>query len=579
MSAEQVRESIIVADCGRGLIRATLVEVIEGVCRFVAQGTSPSTVEPPHEDLGTGLREALAALEAATARRFTDRTRVIMPQEDTGDGTDAFLASVAATPPLRVAILASSSGAVLNALLTVARRSPVTVLPALTIDPEAPLDDATHATIAALGRLRPDLLLIVTPTETERALPRLLGLAGEIVGAPPTAETDAVPAILVLAGEVGRDAATVAFGRGYEFGFLPIDELDPTNLALTIEAEILDLGNRRAAAALPGFENMTRMSVAPPLARARAIDLVNRFMGLQFGCEVITVDLDEGFTYCWSRNSEGRALSEPALDLALGAANLLTALPLSEVIRWIPFSISEDEIRNWILNRALRPFTIPTSQKDQLIEAAIVRELLHTGTVELGSNAQGTLAPDLLVGGSFFARWPNPVEAFLTLIDGIDPRPVNGLVQVALDRDGLLPLVGVLGVLEPDRAAELFEHDGLLDLGACIIINCPVGEEVQGEMLREVGQPVTFSVTGGTMLRLPLAEGERAKSLRFAPGGRAQIGQGGAGKGAVFEAATAPHGGPVGLVIDARGRPLPLARNEQDRFVRLQSWATALGKS
>lgn len=167
----------------------------------------------------------------------------------------------------------------------------------------------------------------------------------------------------------------------------------------------------------------------------------------------------------------------------------------------------------------------------------------------------------------------------MALIDGIDPRPANGLVQVALDRDGLLPLIGVLGMLEPDRAAELFEHDGLLDLGACVIVNCPAGEEVQGELLRANGQSVPFAVTGGTLLRLPLPEGERARALRFAPGGRAQIGQGGAGKGAVFAETTAPHGGPIGLIIDARGRPLPLSRNEQDRFARLQTWVAALGKS
>ena len=100
--------------------------------------------------------------------------------------------------------------------------------------------------------------------------------------------------------------------------------MEPTNLALTIEAEILDFGNRRAAATLQGFDTMAQMSAAPPLARARAIDLVNRFMGLLFGCEVITVDLDEGFYFCWSKSSDGRSLSEPALDLALGAANLRT---------------------------------------------------------------------------------------------------------------------------------------------------------------------------------------------------------------------------------------------------------------
>jgi hypothetical protein len=575
MSDGHVLESIIVADCGKALTRVSLVEIVEGVCRFVAQGTSPSTIEAPHDDIGAGLRAALTALEESTMRRFVERNRLAMPQEDTGDGVDAFLATVAVAPPLRVAMLTSGGGTMVDALLTIARRSPVTVLPTLTVDPGGHSDDTTRATVITLKRLRPDLLLIVAPGDVERALPRLLGLASEVVGS--TVVGDAAnPAILVIADQRGQDSATAAFGRGYEFGFLPINDSDPATIALTVEAELLDLGNRRASATLPGFDSVEALSAAPPLARARAIDLVNRFMALQFDCEVLTVDLDEGFTCCWARGGEGRALSEPALDLALGAANLLTALPLGEVLRWLPFSMSEAGLREWILNRAIRPFTVPVSRKDRVIEAAIVRELLRIGAAELGGTGKNTLSPDLLVAGSFFARWPDPYDAFMALIDGLNPQPASGVVQVAIDREALLPLIGTLGALEPDRAAELFEHDGLFDLGACVVASCPPGEEVRGELTYQNGQTRKFTVAGGSLLRLHLPGGERAASLTFAAGGRTSIGRNGPGKGASFVGDLAPHGGQVGLVIDARERPVTLPRNEQERIERLAGWSAAL---
>lgn len=576
MSEGRVLESFIVADCGKALTRASLVEIVDGACRFVAQGTSPSTVEAPYDDVGTGLRAAIVALEAATTRRFVERSRLAMPQEDTGDGVDAFLATVAVAPPLRVALLASGGGAMVDALLTIARRSPVTVLPTLTVDPAASLDEATRTTIATLKRLRPDLLLLVAPTGAEHGLPRLLGLASEIVGAAAGGEDHVVPAILVIADERGQDAATAAFGRGYEFGFLPTNNSDPATIALTVEAELLDLGNRRAIATLPGFDAVEAMSAAPPLARARSIDLVNRFMALQFDCEVLTVDLDDGFTCCWARGGEGRALSEPALDLALGAANLLTALPLGEALRWLPFSMSEADLREWVLNRAVRPFTIPTSRKDRLIEAALVRELLRIGAAELAGVGKSALLPDLIVAGSFFARWPDPLDAFMALIDGLNPQSATGVVQVAIDREALLPLIGTLGAVEPDRAAELFEHDGLADFGACVIASCPVGEEVRGELTYQDGSVRKFAVAGGSLLHLPLEAGERAASLVLSTGGRASIGTNGPGQGATFTGDLAPHGGAVGLVIDARERPIALPRNEQERIERLAAWSAAL---
>jgi hypothetical protein len=146
-------------------------------------------------------------------------------------------------------------------------------------------------------------------------------------------------------------------------------------------------------------------------------------------------------------------------------------------------------------------------------------------------------------------------------------------VQVALDRDALMPLIGVLGTIAPERAAELFEHDSLFDLGACVVVDCGANEQVQGELVYADGRKWNFAVRGGEVLRLPLAGGERAAALRFAPGGRVQIGNNGAGKGATFEGELAPHGGPVGLVIDARERPFAFPRAEQERIARVSAWA------
>lgn len=574
MNEDQVRESIIVAECGRTLTRATLVEFVEGACRFVAQGTSPSTIERPYDDLNVGLRGALAALEQATTRRFADRSQVIKPQEETGDGTDGFLATVAAGSPLRVAILATGGSATLNALLAIARRVPATILPTLNVESTGPLDETASKTLTALTGLRPDLLLIVAEAREGAGLVQLLGLAAEIVGPPPVAP-DPTPAVLVIASEAGRDQATITFGNGYEFGFLPTDQHDASSIALIVETEILDLANRRASTLVPGFDNLEALSDAPPLARSRAIDLVNRFMATQFGCEVMTADLDEGFTCCWAKGNEGRALSEPALDLALGSANLLTALTLPDVARWLPFSLGEDELRGWILNRAVRPFTIPLSERDRQIEGALVRELLRTGATELAGGGAGPLAPELLVGGSFFARWPDPTDTFMALIEGLDPQPPRGITQVALDRDALLPLIGTLGTLEPERAAELFEHDSLFDLGACVRLECSIGDQVDVAITYQDGRSHSTTVRGGSLLRLPLAGGERAASLRLSPNKRARVANGEFGAEIVLTGDDAPHGGPVGLILDARERPLVFPTTEQTRIARVADWNTA----
>jgi hypothetical protein len=575
MSKEQAREAIMVADCGRGQTRATLLEVVDGVCRFVAQGISPSSVEPPYDDLQVGLRAAIGALEEAAVRRFTAETQLLVPQEDSGDGVDAVLATMAACPPLRIALLSAGASTLVAALVDICQRTPVTVLPGLTLEATARPDEALHEQVKVLGQQQPDVLILISGDTQASALHQLLDVAEDIIAAIPLAAT--VPAILVIGEERFQAAAVQAFGKGYEFGWLvvPANVAGNTELAAAIGQELADLANRRASSTLAGFSNLEARTAAPPIARARALELVNRFMALQFACEVVTFEIEDGLTCCWARGAEHRALSEPALDLALGAANLLTGITLANVLQWLPFAYSEDELRGWILNRALRPFTVPTTRKDRQLEAALVRELARVAVAELGGE-QG-LTPDLIVGGAFFARWPNPATAFMALVDGIRPRPASGLTQLALDRDGLLPAIGALGVLEPGRAAEVFEHDGVLDLGAYLAIECPPNETVRGQLTGADGRSQEFTVPAGSLLRLPLRAGERAASVRIEAGGRATVGRGNLGAGAVLEGPAAPHGGPVGLVIDTRGQALALPRNDQERMARLTAWSAALG--
>lgn len=582
MSAERVRDSVIVADCGIATTRVVLLEQVESAFRFVAQGEHPSTLEAPGDDLSEGLTGALSALETAAARRLLARNRLIVPQDENGDGVDALLATVASTPPLLLALLATGSSALINALLDVARRAPVTALATVTLD-SADLDDQIRESLQAIARHQPDLLLLVADGNTPAVVPALLRAASEVVTAGAIQGIATPPAILFVGEERWHPEVTATFGGGAELGLIDAASSPSSEsaavVAAVVEQELLDFANRRAREARAGFAELAASSATPPLARGRALELVNRFMAIHFGVGVLTVDFDDGASFCWASGAEHATLTEPALDLGLGAANLLTTLTLADVLRWLPFGLSEDELASWVLNRAVRPFTIPLTARDRAIEMALARELLRTGADELRSANGQELTPDLVVGGRFFARWPHPALAMLALIDGLAPSSARGLVQLALDSDGLLPAIGVLGVIDPGQAVEVFDHDGLIDLGAYVGVSGVGGEprdEVRGEIEYASGVTQRFTVPAGSLLRLPLGQGERATRLRVEPGAGATLGNEAPGVGVTYEGLDAPHGGLVGLVIDARGRPLALPRDEQERIAAITRWAEAL---
>ncbi len=163
----------------------------------------------------------------------------------------------------------------------------------------------------------------------------------------------------------------------------------------------------------------------------------------------------------------------------------------------------------------------------------------------------------------------------MALVDGLEPQPQRGIVQVALDRDALLPLIGTLGTLEPERAAELFDHDSLFDLEAWTRLECGSGDQVEVAITYQDGRTHTATVRGGELVRLPLAGGERAAALHLAPNKRARVGNAELGAAVVLVGDDAPHGGPVGLVIDAREHPAAFPKAEKDRIARIERWYTA----
>ena len=119
----------------------------------------------------------------------------------------------------------------------------------------------------------------------------------------------------------------------------------------------------------------------------------------------------------------------------------------------------------------------------------------------------------------------------------------------------------------------VLEQDGVLVLGTLI---APVGQARYGrEALRvQVSGPgdqaSDVKVAAGEIVRIPLGPGARARAT-IHPARGLDVG---AGKGQGLEVEV--EGGPLGVVIDTRGRPLPEIANLSDRRGLLRRWLQAL---
>jgi hypothetical protein len=320
---------------------------------------------------------------------------------------------------------------------------------------------------------------------------------------------------------------------------------------------------------------------------------------------VLGVDIGGATTDVFSvfRGPEGEPVFHRTVSANLGmsysVANVMAEAGLEGILRWLPFQVDESALRNQIRNKMIRPTTIPQTLEDLLVEQAIAREALRlafdqhralavglkgvqqerTISEALSQVAGGRSLVDLLdlgllVGsGGVLSHAPRRVQAALMLVDAFLPE---GLTLLAVDSIFMAPQLGVLSTVLEEAAAEVFDHDCLVRLGAVL---APIGSgragqpcvavEVSGPEMAPVSRRVAF----GEMALLPLSSPRAVCRVSAVPARGFDLG---AGRGRPVSAQI--PGGVVGLIVDARGRrPFELPAQPAARIQRLRRWHRALG--
>jgi len=178
---------------------------------------------------------------------------------------------------------------------------------------------------------------------------------------------------------------------------------------------------------------------------------------------------------------------------------------------------------------------------------------------------------DIITGtGGLLSHAPKRVQTFQILMDAWQPE---GVTKVYQDSVFMMPHLGVLSSAYPDVAWNIFDKDCLIRLGTVI---APVGLGKEGTPVLQVkvempdGEKVEREVKYGEISLIPLAERVKAKAT-LTPARDFDIG---AGPGKSLEKTV--DGGVVGIVIDARGRPLTLPENGIERKKTLRRWYSSL---
>jgi hypothetical protein len=430
---------------------------------------------------------------------------------------------------------------------------------------------------------KPDLILMVGGTDggATASVIRQIETVSLATNLLPTAQRPA----LVFAGNTSLGAAvSERFQDSSAVAVVPNirpdlgeEELGPARMKLG------ELVSQLRKQRIAGFDELHGWSGGYTMLTADAFGRVVRYLSQVYDPDKGVLGIDVGAAHVTIAAAfDGELSSKVHSDLGLGISlpGLLRYAPVDDVTRWLPTDITEPQVRDYIFNKAIYPGTIPAELSDLHIEYALLRELIRAGISrsrgdwEVGGSTE--LMPQLepiIASGGAIARAPRPGYAALALLDAIQPR---GITTLVLDPYNLIPGVGAAASLLPMITVQVLESGSFVSLGTVV---SPVGKSRPGRPVLRIriepesgGDTIEGIVRYGQLVLLPLRQGEHAR-MTLRPERGFDVGFGGRGKAGALRVA----GGVLGVMIDARGRPIELAKDPEQRRELNQKWLYDIG--
>lgn len=601
MGGDRELKSILATDCGSTTTKAILIEKRDGEYRLIVRGEAPTTVEAPFEDVTRGVLNAVMEVEELCGRKILDGDDIISPQNGE-EGVDLYVSTSSAGGGLQMMV----SG-VVKAMTGESAERAALGAGSIVMDVLASNDGRLpHQKISRIRQLRPDMILLSGGVDggTVSHVAELAEIINAARPRPRFGKQYKLPVIYAgnnKAREVIRDTLEEATDLSMVENIRPV--LERENLKPSRD-KIHELFMEHVMAQAPGYRKLMSWSDAPIMPTPGAVGYLIEMIAQKENITAMGVDIGGATTDIFSvfQGIFNRTVSAN-LGMSYSICNVLAEATLGNILRWVPFTIDEEELTNRIANKMIRPTTIPQSLNDLKIEQAIAREALRLSFMQHKSFAVslkgvqtertisdafeqagtgGTLvdmmALDLLIGsGGVLSHAPRRNQAAHMMIDAFLPE---GITELAVDSIFMMPQLGVLANIQEDEikqdaqeaALHVFDKDCLIRLGTCI---APVGRAKKGKPLLRAsltlgdGSPQEYELMPGEMIRIEVPLGQVTALLEPEKGIDV-----GAGPGEQISANI--NGGAVGIVLDGRGRPLVLPEDDLARMDMLKKWSEAL---
>ncbi|MFH1446474.1 MAG: glutamate mutase L [Chloroflexota bacterium] len=564
--------SLISVDIGTQHTRAWLFEAAEGIFRFTAGCKVPSTFAGGG-DVQEGVWSALERLQVLSQRRLLDSEGHIIIHSQTHDvGVEQFVVSLSAGTLIKTALIGLADEASVSSVRRLASMFYTQESAVLSLKDGL---DTAHQ-LEVLMRANPDLIILAGGSDGGACQPVMevaenIRLAynllprvhkPQIVYAGNSALTEKI-AHCLNAGENLHTAGNIQPETGHE-------------VLEVAWGAMLKAFEKIRFQQMPGLEELLQRTDGRLLPGAYALGRMVKFLNRinQNNKGVMALDVGAGSTTV-------AAAKDGKLTSSVSQAVKSDAL-YEEVSKWSALPVDPQTTAVYINNKNLHPASMPATLEDLAIEQAWTRIKLKYALRQTAQRypefefhpdggLSGVYEP-IILSGAALINAPTLGQTLLIALDALQPY---GITTIVLDHDQLLPALGAAAAIDPLLSVQILDSNIFLNVGTVITVDSPApeGSSVLMVEIRCGGDPVEeCEIHQGSLKRFDVKLGSQA-SLHLSPTAETDVGMGRKGLGGWVSI----NGSALGVVIDARGRPMKLPMAAEKRSEMIKGWLWELG--
>ncbi len=563
--------AIISIDFGSVNTRASYFDVIDGEYRYVAGRDAPTTIHSPNGTAMTGLQQALFHLQEVTGRQYFDSDwNILVSQGDPLVGIQTMVATASAGKPLRVLLVGLTDGVSTEVAQRALGTSYFEIVESIHLTDLRP----DKIRVEAIRLARPDIVFISGGIEggATRDVLRLSQIVVDAIND----EGRFQPPQVIYAGNSELHTEIQALFSDHSTLTI-IDNIRPelaqARLAPALD-QLADVESQARTLQGEGYKRIADLTDGNFTPTAAALGTVIQFASRIFDAKSGVMGVDVGArttTIASALDGDLQLTVRPDLGIGQSIVELLNNVGTHNVLRWLPFLLTADDLSNFVHNKALNPSLLPEDRNALLIEQALAREAMRVAREATGMPSQTQFEP-IIGSGAVLSGAPHPGMAALMMLDALQPV---GVTTLLLDQNSILPALGAMAQVNPIAAVQVFGSGSIVNLGSVI---SPVGKAKPGQIVLQVevayanGDNYSIEVPFGELELIAIPQGEEA-TVTLQPLRKFDIGFG-EGQGRSISNVS---GGLLGLIIDARGRPFAPSPSPATRLTQVQNWLNALG--